>query len=307
MVSGTGRRTIAVAGVLAAIAGGAVIARADDPRARCRAGRGRPRRLDGVNLERTARPAPSNDDDRRTGSKEALAVTVTPRPWTQSSSGVVSPNRRKHARPTSTSARHRSRSPRESEKKRHGHAQAASPRRATSTARSRSSASRPTSPSARASSPGYRILGALRFNATDSVYSAQGRRGEGLRQGLREEADARRHQHGQHDRADQRHRPAQEARLGTDRPDIKGVAHPAQARASGSTLASGSSLQAGIYRRPSRSFRRARQIATSRRRSRCAAERAGARRRGARRRAPRPCGARRSPAESRRRSSRAPA
>lgn len=34
MVSGTGRRTLAAAGMLAAIAGGTVIARADDPPAR---------------------------------------------------------------------------------------------------------------------------------------------------------------------------------------------------------------------------------------------------------------------------------
>jgi hypothetical protein len=92
MVSGTGRRTIAVAGVLAAIAGGAVIARADDPSARTAQATGG-LSASPVMIERNTEVGAVNTMKIANKSAKALAVTVNARPWTQSSSGIVSPKR----------------------------------------------------------------------------------------------------------------------------------------------------------------------------------------------------------------------
>jgi hypothetical protein len=101
MVSGTGLKTVAAAGVLAAAVGGAVIARADDPSARVT------QLSNGLSLStpdgstdpsvKIDRPAQAGATDTlkiANNSKDALTVTVTARPWTQSASGAVSPNRR---------------------------------------------------------------------------------------------------------------------------------------------------------------------------------------------------------------------
>jgi hypothetical protein len=94
MVSGTGRRTIAAAGLLAAIAGGAVIARADDPPARgaqAAGGLG----VSPMQVERPAAAGAANVMTVANHSRSALDVTVKARPWIQSSSGATSPNRRR--------------------------------------------------------------------------------------------------------------------------------------------------------------------------------------------------------------------
>ncbi|HEY6892050.1 MAG TPA: hypothetical protein VI300_29880 [Solirubrobacter sp.] len=100
MVSGAGLKTVAAAGVLAAAVGGAVIARADDPSGRAAQAEG------GLALSTTTGTTSSLKVDRlaqagatdklkvANNSKKTLTVTVTARPWTQSASGVVSPNRR---------------------------------------------------------------------------------------------------------------------------------------------------------------------------------------------------------------------
>jgi hypothetical protein len=92
MVSGTGRRTIALAGVLAAIAGGAVIARADDPSARAAQATGG-LSASPVMIERNTEVGAVNTIKIGNKSAKALTVTVNARPWTQSSSGLVSPKR----------------------------------------------------------------------------------------------------------------------------------------------------------------------------------------------------------------------
>jgi hypothetical protein len=92
MVSGTGRKTIAAAGVFAAIAGGTVIARADDPSARLAQAEGG-LAASPVLFERTTQVGAVNTMTIANNSKAALDVTVNPRPWTQSSSGAVSPKR----------------------------------------------------------------------------------------------------------------------------------------------------------------------------------------------------------------------
>jgi hypothetical protein len=92
MVSGTGRRTIAVAGVLAAITSGAVIARADDPSARAAQATGG-LTASPVMIDRNTEVGAVNTMTIGNKSAKALAVTVNARPWTQSSSGVVSPKR----------------------------------------------------------------------------------------------------------------------------------------------------------------------------------------------------------------------
>jgi hypothetical protein len=91
-VSGTGRRTIAAAGLLAAIAGGAVIARADDPGARAAQAAGG-LSASPVVFERTTQVGAANTMTIANRSNGALDVTVNARPWTQSSSGIVSPKR----------------------------------------------------------------------------------------------------------------------------------------------------------------------------------------------------------------------
>jgi hypothetical protein len=93
MVSGTGRKTIAVAGVLAAVAAGAVIARADQPSARTAQLTGG-LSLSPVLIERAAEAGAVNSMTVANNSKSTLTVTVNARPWTQSSSGLVSPKRK---------------------------------------------------------------------------------------------------------------------------------------------------------------------------------------------------------------------
>jgi hypothetical protein len=92
MVSGTGRKTIAAAGVLAAIAGGAVIARADDPGARTAQSSGG-LSASPVLIERTTQVGGTNTVTVANRSGGTLDVTVNARPWTQSASGLVSPKR----------------------------------------------------------------------------------------------------------------------------------------------------------------------------------------------------------------------
>jgi hypothetical protein len=92
MVSGTGRKTMAAAGVLVAIAGGAVIARADDPSARAAQAEGG-LSASPVLIERATQVGAANTMTIANRSNGALDVTVNARPWTQSSSGLVSPKR----------------------------------------------------------------------------------------------------------------------------------------------------------------------------------------------------------------------
>jgi hypothetical protein len=92
MVSGTGRKTIAAAGVLIAIAGGTVIARADDPGARAAQGGGG-LSASPVLIERTTEVGGVNTITIANKSGGALDVAVNARPWTQSASGLVSPKR----------------------------------------------------------------------------------------------------------------------------------------------------------------------------------------------------------------------
>jgi hypothetical protein len=92
MVSRTGRKTIAAAGVLAAIAGGTVIARADDPGARAAQAEGG-LSASPVLIERATQVGGANTITIANRSKGTLNVTVNARPWTQSSSGLVSPKR----------------------------------------------------------------------------------------------------------------------------------------------------------------------------------------------------------------------
>jgi hypothetical protein len=92
MVSGTGRKTIAAAGVLITIAGGAVIARADDQSARTAQAEGG-LSASPVMIERASQVGVVNTMTIGNKSKSPLTVTVDARPWKQSSSGVVSPKR----------------------------------------------------------------------------------------------------------------------------------------------------------------------------------------------------------------------
>ncbi|HWK26823.1 MAG TPA: hypothetical protein VNS09_09685 [Solirubrobacter sp.] len=95
-----GLKTIAAAGVLAACGTAAVIARADDPSGRAAQADGglALSRLDvrdgSVMIDRPAQAGAVDHLRVINKSKSALDVTVTARPWTQSSSGAVSPNRR---------------------------------------------------------------------------------------------------------------------------------------------------------------------------------------------------------------------
>jgi hypothetical protein len=112
MVSGMGLKTVAAAGALAAAAGGAVIARADDQGARAAQTGG------GLAISTTTgstdatlmvdRPAQAGATDKlkiANNTKQALTVTVAARPWTQSTSGVVAPNRRGNLAGVSVSER----------------------------------------------------------------------------------------------------------------------------------------------------------------------------------------------------------
>jgi hypothetical protein len=101
MVSGAGLKTVAAAGVLAAAVGGAVVARADDPSGRAAQAEGglalstpQGSTASTLKVDRLAQAGASDKLKVANNSKKALTVTVTARPWTQSASGVVSPNRR---------------------------------------------------------------------------------------------------------------------------------------------------------------------------------------------------------------------
>jgi hypothetical protein len=101
MVSGAGLKTVAAAGVLAAAVGGAVIARADDSSGRAAQAEGGLALSTStgstgstLKVDRLAQPGATNTLKVANNSKKALTVTVAARPWTQSASGVVSPNRR---------------------------------------------------------------------------------------------------------------------------------------------------------------------------------------------------------------------
>ena len=102
MVSGTARRAMAVAGVLAVSAGGAVIvgaANGDEPSGQSAAvERGlsvKHMTAEGMAVDRNAQAGAANAFEIENNSKTSLTVTVKARPWTQSSSGLVSPNRRR--------------------------------------------------------------------------------------------------------------------------------------------------------------------------------------------------------------------
>src|SRR3954453_10854410 len=93
MVSRAGRRAIVVAGLLAVGAGGAVMAHADNPHARPTAAVGG-LAMSPVRIERTVAVGSSNVVTLSNHSKKSLDVPVPPRPWIQSVSGQVAPNRR---------------------------------------------------------------------------------------------------------------------------------------------------------------------------------------------------------------------
>jgi hypothetical protein len=93
-MSSLGRRAIAGVVVAAAVAGGAVIARADDGAVRAAAADGglgvKP-----VLIEKPAAAGAVGTLTIANRSSKRLDVTVTPRPWLQSTSGAVSVNRSK--------------------------------------------------------------------------------------------------------------------------------------------------------------------------------------------------------------------
>ncbi len=92
---------MAIAGVLAVAAGGAVIVGAanGEPSGQSAAvERGlsvKHMSAEGMAVDRNAQAGAANVFEIENNSKAALAVTVKARPWTQSSSGLVSPNRRR--------------------------------------------------------------------------------------------------------------------------------------------------------------------------------------------------------------------
>jgi hypothetical protein len=94
-------KTVAATGVAAAAVGGAVIARADDSPARAAAADGGLALMattdsgdKSLAIDRPAQAGVSDGFKVANHSDKALAITVKARPWTQSSSGAVSPNRR---------------------------------------------------------------------------------------------------------------------------------------------------------------------------------------------------------------------
>jgi hypothetical protein len=95
-----GLKTVAAAGVLAAAVGGAVIARADDLGARAAQAEGGlgigslTKGDKALSVDRTAQAGVTDGFRVSNRSSKALVVTIKARPWTQSSSGAVSPNRR---------------------------------------------------------------------------------------------------------------------------------------------------------------------------------------------------------------------
>lgn len=103
MVSGGARRVAAIAGIAAAVGGGAVIANAQQPAPEpCPAeskGGGlalcTPREADqSITINRVAQAGAADRIFVVNNSGKALDVTAKARPWTQSASGATSPNRR---------------------------------------------------------------------------------------------------------------------------------------------------------------------------------------------------------------------
>jgi hypothetical protein len=102
MVSGASRRAVAVVATLAVVGGGTVIARADQAANEpCQAGTGgglalcAPNQSDkSVMVIRTAQAGATDKVFVLNNSATTLDVTAKARPWVQSASGVVSPNRR---------------------------------------------------------------------------------------------------------------------------------------------------------------------------------------------------------------------
>ena len=93
-MSMVGRRAFAGVVVLAAVAGGAVIARADDAKPRAAAAAGG-LKIGPVLIEKTAAAGSVGTIQVTNNSAKRVDVTVAARPWTQSTSGAVSLNRRK--------------------------------------------------------------------------------------------------------------------------------------------------------------------------------------------------------------------
>ena len=215
MVSGAGLKTVAVAGVLAAAVGGAVIARADDPSGTAaQAGGGLAISTttgsadSTLMVDRAAQAGAADKLKVANNTNKALVVTVTARPWTQSASGVASPEPPRDARPASRSARVSSRSLPGASKD------------LTVTLDGVPSAGYlygalevvglPTDlDKSKGVVAGYRLVNSLRYNAATADLRPQGGRGQGLWHGLQADADAERAQHRQHDRAGDRQREAQ--------------------------------------------------------------------------------------------------
>jgi hypothetical protein len=94
-MSMVGRRAFAGVVVLAAVAGGAVVARADNAKPRAAAAAGG-LRIGPVMLEKTAAAGAIDPPITVTNnSSQKLDITVAARPWVQASSGATSLNRRK--------------------------------------------------------------------------------------------------------------------------------------------------------------------------------------------------------------------
>jgi hypothetical protein len=93
-MSMVGRRAFAGVVVLAAVAGGAVIARADDAKPRAAAAEGG-LKVGPVLIEKAAAAGAVTTLKVANNSSKRVDVTVAARPWVQSSSGAVSLNRRK--------------------------------------------------------------------------------------------------------------------------------------------------------------------------------------------------------------------
>ena len=255
MVSGTGRRTVAVAGCAGLRRGGAVIASRATIRAPCGAPGGLARAADGVNLERTAVPG-----DRRAGdhqpSKKALDVD-----------GLLAPveavrERRRHPEPAQAARRRRQR--------RLVHARSGCRKKVTVTLSSVPSAGYlygvleviglPTDlDKLKGVVPGYRLLSALRYNAGDGE-ARQGRGGKGRRQGLREAPDASRDA----TRATRSRRSAARScsRAARDRTAGQGRPRPARQERRARPRLGRAACRPAPTRLPSRSFRRARRSTT---------------------------------------------
>jgi len=91
-MSMVGRRAFAGVVVLAAVAGGAVIARADNAKPAAAEGG---LKVGPVIIEKTAGAGPLGPMTVTNNSSKSVDVTVAARPWVQSSSGVVTANRRR--------------------------------------------------------------------------------------------------------------------------------------------------------------------------------------------------------------------